>query len=107
LDSFLGTDRLQPPQLIKADVQGFELEVLRGARRCLESAELLLLEVSYQAIYDGAPLAHDVIAAVGELGFRIYDVCSYVQRRRDQALAQSDLLFARQDSRLFSDRTWS
>ncbi|MFH1922002.1 MAG: FkbM family methyltransferase [Planctomycetota bacterium] len=106
LDSFLEDGELAPPQLMKADVQGFELDVLRGATECLRSTELVMLEVSYQAIYENAPLAHEVIAAMGHWGFRIFDVCTYVQRLRDGALMQSDILFARDGSQLFADRAW-
>jgi hypothetical protein len=68
LDSFLGQPALHAPDLIKADVQGFELEVLRGATKCLETAKLLLLEVSYRRIYENLTLAHEVIGYVGRRG---------------------------------------
>ena len=106
LDSFLGGELPEPPDLIKADVQGFELEVLRGAKRCLESAHLLLLEVSYRRIYRDLPLAHEVIAFAGGAGFRIYDVCTYSGRPSDGELTQSDILFAREGSPLFANERW-
>jgi FkbM family methyltransferase len=101
LDSFLGKELRDPPALIKADVQGYELEVLKGAATCLRSAELLLLEVSFRRMYAGCPLAHEVIAFAGERGFRVYDVCSYLQRPRDGELVQADVLLAREGSKLF------
>jgi FkbM family methyltransferase len=101
LDSFLGQEILGPT-LIKADVQGDELEVLRGAQKCLATTQLVLLEVSFRRIYAGAPLAHEVFAEMGSMGFRILDICTYAQRPRDHELAQSDVLFARADSRLFA-----
>lgn len=106
LDSFLGSPLLQPPDLIKADVQGFELEVLRGAGKCLETAQLLLLEVSYRRIYENLALAHEVIGYVGGAGFRIYDICTYAGRPRDGELTQSDILFAAADSPLFANEAW-
>jgi FkbM family methyltransferase len=107
LDSFIESHQLEGPMLLKADVQGFELEVLGGARRCLDLTELLLLEVSFQPIYQGAPLADEVIVFLSKHGFRIYDICSYVQRPKDNELAQADLVFARKDSRLFSRIGWA
>ena len=106
LDSFLGSPLLQAPDLIKADVQGFELEVLRGAKRCLDTAKLLLLEVSYRRIYENLTLAHEVIAHVGGAGFRIYDICTYSGRPRDGELTQSDILFAAEGSPLFANEDW-
>jgi FkbM family methyltransferase len=95
------------PVLLKADVQGYELEVLRGASRCLQSAEVLVLEVSYRRMYQDSALAHEVIAYVGDRGFRIYDVCSYLQRPADRELVQSDLLFVHESSPLFRYQGWA
>lgn len=106
LDSFLGSPLLHAPDLIKADVQGFELEVLRGAKKCLETAKLLLLEVSYRRIYQNLALAHEVIGYVGGAGFRIYDICTYAGRPSDGELTQSDILFAAEGSPLFANEAW-
>lgn len=107
LDSFLEDQTIQAPDMIKADAQGFELEVLKGAVKCLESTEVLLLEVSYRRIYENSPLAHEAISYVGSKGFRIVDICTYVQRPFDGELAQSDILFAKENSRLFKYEGWS
>lgn len=98
LDSLLDTPLLQPPQLIKADVQGFELKLLRGAGRCLATTELLLLEASFRACYTGGPLADELIAAVSQLGFVIFDICTYHVDGRNGDLLQSDILFCRRNS---------
>lgn len=102
LDSFLDSKAMQPPDLIKADIQGFELEMLKGAPRCLEHAELVLLEVSFHQVYANAPLAHDVVAWMRDRGFRLYDICTYGQRNSDRQLTQSDFLFAPARSKLFA-----
>ncbi len=94
LDALVAELGLKGPMLLKADVQGYELEVLKGATQCLPMIEALLLEVSFRRIYDG-PLAHDVIAEAGRLGFRIFDIASYAQRATDGALLQSDIVFVR------------
>ncbi len=107
LDSFYQSEHFPGPLLIKADVQGYELDVLRGATQCLAVTEMLLLEVSFRRIYEGCPLAHEVIAHVGTLGFRVYDICSYVQRPHDGELAQADIVFVREGSKLFSYEGWA
>lgn len=94
LDSFLDGGTVAAPQLIKADVQGYELEVLKGASRALESAEAVLLEVSFRELYEGQPLAHEVIGHLAARGFAVADICSYSQAA-DGSLLQSDLLFVR------------
>lgn len=94
LDSFLASGEIAQPQLIKADVQGYELEVLRGASESLASTDAVLLEVSFRELYERQPLAHDVISYLSTRGFVIADVCSYAQGA-DGSLEQSDLLFLR------------
>ena len=106
LDSFIETSGLQPSMLLKADVQGYELEVLKGASQCLEMCEVLLIEVSIRRLYDGSPLAHDIVGYLGWKGFRVYDICSFVQRPADNELVQCDLVFAREGCKLFSYEGW-
>jgi hypothetical protein len=96
LDSFLTGGEVSAPQFIKADVQGYELEVLRGGSQALATAEAVLLEVSFRELYEGQPLAHEVIGYLGERGFAVADICSYSQAA-DGRLLQSDLLFVRRD----------
>lgn len=57
------------PILLKADVQGYESEVLRGGRRLLGRVELLELELSLVPLYSGQELAHQVCALVRSVGF--------------------------------------
>lgn len=106
MDSLFDLQQSPAPVLLKADVQGYELEVLRGASRCLESTELILLELSFRRLYDNCALAHEIIGYVGERGFRAYDICSYLQRASDLALLQSDVLFVHESSALFTDHSW-
>lgn len=98
LNYFLASGEIAPPQLIKADVQGYELEVLRGATEALASADAVLLKVSFRELYEGQPLAHELIAFLGDRGFMIADVCSYSQGA-DGSLEQSDMLFLRRSRR--------
>lgn len=85
------------PDLIKLDVQGYELEVLEGARAALQSVPFVLLEVSTLQYNDGSPLIHDVLAWMRRAGYVTYDVFD-LTRRRDGVLLQADLLFVRADS---------
>lgn len=107
LDSFLDELDLEGPILLKADVQGHELSILRGAKKVMAMTEMALLEVSFREVYECAPLAHETIADMARYGFRIYDICTYSQRQRDHALVQADIAFARAESALFRDEQWT
>ncbi|SDG42259.1 methyltransferase, FkbM family [Pedobacter terrae] len=107
LDDILSATAFCKPDFIKIDTQGFELEILKGATKTLQSANAVLLEVSFLHIYNGAPLAAEVIAFMEKNNFLIYDICSLMRRPYDKALFQSDLLFLQKDFHLRSSTRWA
>lgn len=94
------------PDFIKADVQGYELEVLRGATKTLKNVSLLLLEINLIEIHQNVPLLHTVVEFLSERGFVAFDVCGLGRRPRDNALWQMDMLFVPIGSSLRSDKHW-
>jgi len=93
LDTLLeGFSSYAQPGFIKLDVQGYELEVLRGAPQALRSVEFVLMEASLIAINQGCPNIAEVIAFMTERGFQLLDFCSQ-SRLPNGALWQTDLLF--------------
>lgn len=107
LDNLVAARKLPYPDLIKLDLQGFELTCLDGARNCLAHAEALVLEVSFVPFQEGMPLVADVVRYVNERGFRWYDLLALWHRPLDGALAQGDVLFLHERSRLCQDRRWA
>ena len=67
LDADLGDE----PRLLKLDLQGYELEALRGAEGLLGEIRGVLCEVSFTDMYRGQPLAGEVIAWMEARGFRL------------------------------------
>lgn len=55
LDQVYKKNRLAYPDLIKIDVQGYELNVLRGGREVLAHARYLVIELSLREFYRGQP----------------------------------------------------
>lgn len=93
LDGLVSREGLQPPNLIKLDVQGYELEVLRGAAQCMRSAQAVLCEVSVVAYYSGQPLFPEVLAFLREHGFRLHAFANGTPL--GEPLAQVDALFTK------------
>ena len=69
LDAFVIPADLVAPALLKVDVQGFELEVLRASRLLLRLFEHVYVEASFEELYQGQALAGDVAAFLAEQGF--------------------------------------
>jgi len=106
LDEAVADTAFVAPDFVKADVQGYELEVLKGGRQALQSAEVVLLEVNLLEIYQGAPLLHEAVCFMGNQGFRAYDVCNLYRRPLDHALWQMDMIFVRDNSRLVASKRY-
>jgi FkbM family methyltransferase len=64
LDATMDFERLAKPFLLKIDVQGYELDVLRGASRLLAQDGDLLIESSFAELYAGQPLADEIVATL-------------------------------------------
>jgi FkbM family methyltransferase len=105
LDALVQAQGFGPPDLIKLDVQGYELEVLKGAGGCLEAGPVLLLELSVWPYNQGSPLLADMLAWLAQRGFRSYDVLDLSYRAMDHTLVQLDMLFLREDHPLLGQTT--
>lgn len=71
LDSVVLFHGLPQPDLIKMDVQGAELNILKGATKTLEKCQDLILELQKVEYNKGAPLKDEVINYLKELGFKM------------------------------------
>jgi len=96
LASVLRRDQIVAPALLKIDVQGFELEVLKGSRELLNLFETVYVEASYLELYEGQALAGDVIEFMRECGFEIQGVYNQYEHEIRGAL-QADFLFVRRN----------
>jgi FkbM family methyltransferase len=92
------------PLLLKLDVQGYELEVLRGGRVNLERAGAVILETSLLQLNEGAPLIAEVIAFMQARGFCSWDFCGQLRAETDHTLYQVDIVFVPHDSPLRAPR---
>ena len=91
--------------LLKLDLQGYELQALRGGSGVLPSVEVLLTEVSFFARAYEPPIAV-LIAFLEVSGFQLYDIAALAGRTRDNRLHHGDLMFVRKGSPLLEDSRW-
>ncbi len=67
LDSF----NIINSNVLVLDVQGYELEVLKGAQETMKRIDHVFLEVSMEELYEGCPTIHDLNGFLGDYGFRM------------------------------------
>jgi FkbM family methyltransferase len=80
---------------LKLDVQGFELEVLKGAERTLGQAVGLECELSLALVYEGQALFSDVISHLADRGFQLRALDPVFLHAVTGELLQLDGLFTR------------
>jgi FkbM family methyltransferase len=95
LDDFRGQHSLPFAELIKLDVQGYELRVLEGAAECLSYAKGVIAEVSFVELYERQNLFHEVAEYLARFGLLVR--AFGINTNLGKSLVQTDVLFARVD----------
>jgi FkbM family methyltransferase len=105
LDSLLRSNEISTPELVKIDVEGFEMSVLHGAESLFGSTELFIIELSLYSFWK-QPIFHEVVSWMASRGYVLYDLAGFNRRPVDGALGQLDACFVRFDSRLRRPGGW-
>jgi FkbM family methyltransferase len=83
LDEFCKTEEIQVIDFLQVDVQGADLQVLRGAEQALDNGVLAVqVEVEFSALYKGQPLFAEVDQYMRSKGFSLFDLESISRETR-------------------------
>ena len=93
LDDLAPELKLISPVLLKIDVQGFELSVLRGAEEMLKQVDCVVCEVSYQPLYKGQASFSEVYQFMLQHGFTYQGSLENLVSPLDGSIMQSDAVF--------------
>ena len=94
LDELIKTMSIEPPILLKMDVQGMERDVLRGCGKFLGLVDFVLLEVSLVTLYTDQPLFDETHSFVRDLGYRLVAPL-YLNKGEAGRIIEMYLLYAR------------
>jgi FkbM family methyltransferase len=81
--------------VLKIDVQGFELNVLKGASEVLDRVMLIVVEVSNHEVYEHSPAYHDIDAFMRYSGFILLDMS--LSFREKSVLREWDVIYFKKD----------
>jgi FkbM family methyltransferase len=83
--------------LIKVDVQGAEDKVIRGGSVFFERSHIVLIEVSYDVLYQGQPLFGDIHLRLSEMGYQYMGNMGQSSRPVDGLPMYADALFIKSE----------
>lgn len=93
LSEFMSADEVEQPAMLKLDVQGYEIEALKGCEEFLPHFATILVEGSFMELYEGQPLADELVSWLLEQRFRFSGVYNPLYDGIGRAI-QADFLFA-------------
>ncbi len=98
LDALVDKHTLSVPFLLKIDVEGAEMDVLRGAKSTLAHCEAVIVETSVMPRFEGGAELADVVCAMRQAGFAVFDIAAGANHPRTGHLNQVDVFFVRADA---------
>lgn len=94
LRDFVVEGQIEPPALLKLDVQGFELQALHGCESLLHRFAHVYVECSFVELYAGQALADEVIGWLRVRGFKLRGMYNPANDKEGRVV-QADFLFSR------------
>jgi FkbM family methyltransferase len=98
LDTLFRDREFRGPTLLKLDLQGFELEALKGAQETLAQCDKVLVETTFDPDYEGAPSFDELLTFLHDHGFAFLSALSFF-KDSDGRVVEMDALFAAQSDR--------
>ncbi len=92
------TQRLEfsDPLLIKIDVQGYESKVLDGGQQTVSRAKALIIETSFEPLYEGQVLFPQIYDHLRSRRFAFRGVFDQIRHPSDGRILQADAIFLRE-----------
>lgn len=80
IDEFCQNEGIQHVDILKLDIEGYELNALKGAIGLLsnQAIDIIYTEVNLVPSYKEQPLFHEITACLQEHGYHVYNVDSFI-----------------------------
>ena len=108
IDDLIESGEMEIPQIIKLDIQGYEIEALKGATKTFGVTELYLLETSMFKFDDAPDMPDftDIFNFMAERNYVPYEFPAFLRRPYDGALGSCDVAFVQKNGLLRKSAKW-
>ncbi|XWW48098.1 FkbM family methyltransferase [Fibrella sp. USSR17] len=93
LDDYISQLSIKEDLLLKIDVQGYEHHVIEGGKQVLAKSKVVIIETSFEVLYDNQPLFNEVYASMLELGFTYMGSFDQLKSPITGQILQQDAIF--------------
>jgi FkbM family methyltransferase len=100
IDEIVARREFSEVNMIKLDIQGAEVEALKGAQKTLETVEVIQTEVSFMNYNQGSPAFFELHMLMYQLGFAAYGI-SEILGDSNYFLVQMDTIWVKRTSKLW------
>jgi FkbM family methyltransferase len=101
VDSIYEDINIEGPILLKIDVDGIEVKVLKGSKFVLQQDCVVVIEAS---MADDNPRFNHIVEYLASYGYIVYDIVDPLYRQSDWHLWQVDLIFVKENSPIFGSK---
>lgn len=92
LNEFFKTIPIASPSLLKLDVQGYELEVLKGGSEIVKQIDYIIVEANLEKLYDKQPTFTELNEHLNNIGFELNGMLDFNLGKNNKYI-EVDLLF--------------
>lgn len=103
LSDYVIPEEIDPPAMLKLDVQGYELEALRGCEELLPRFSYIYAECSFVELYTGQALVDEIIAWLRERGWCLDGIFNMTYDRKGKSV-QADFIFKKSDFKILRSK---
>ena len=93
LDRIIKKNEIKRPSIMKLDVQGYELEVLRGSKKILRNIDFIIAEISFKQVYKKQVTKKKLLQFLNRNHFKSKKMFNI--SKLNNKLFQADILFDR------------
>lgn len=107
LDTIVKKNALAGPFIVKIDVEGAEMDVLRGATETLKKAEALIVETPVVLRKENASSFAGIASYLHGKGFAVFDISEMSYQPKTGFLNLANSIFIRRDNEVWEQKSTS
>lgn len=100
INNLIKNGSIPMPDILKMDVQGFEMNILKGSTDCFKYTEVIILETYLYSFLHKQPIFSEIVNYMHKNGYEIFDFAPFNRHKKTKMLRYFDTIFIKKDSQI-------